>query len=51
MNILYVIEKNKNNNKTLYASYNKEDTLEMFKYLKKQEYDVILKKFKEVNLK
>lgn len=49
MKILYVIEKiNKHGDKTLYSSYNKKDTLRMFNYLKEEEYNVTLKKFREM---
>lgn len=50
MSLLYVIEKtNKHNNlKTLFASYDKEEVENMFNYLKEEEYNVTLKKFKKV---
>ena len=49
MTKLYVIKKkNKTGFMTLYASYDKEEIDKMFDYLKNEEYNVVVKTFKEV---
>lgn len=49
MTKLYVIEKKgKTGFMTLYASYDKEEIDKMFNHLKNEEYNVVVKTFKEV---